>query len=74
MEELDEYYNSIFETYNSYCKYVIEEWQDGHINELEEADLLVNEQLKYTNGEYSRDVTYRLLTEQEFNKRFKTGI
>ncbi len=70
-EVWDNYYDSIFETYDSYCKYVMEEWEAGHINELEEGNLMIDEQVKYNNGEYSRDVTYRLLTEQEFNEKFK---
>ena len=64
-EVWDNYYDSIFETYNSYCKYVMEEWEDGHINELAEAGLIIESEL------INNTITSRLLTEQEFNERFK---
>lgn len=60
-----------FETYDSYCDYVVDAWKHGYINELEEDGLLMDEQVKYDNGELSRDINYRLFTEQEFNERFK---
>lgn len=59
-----------FETYEQYCDYVKEEWIGGHINELETDELIIDEQVRYSNGGLSRDITYRLLNEEEYNQRF----
>ena len=68
---MEELYDLLpFITYEEYCNYVREEWAWGHINELEEDGLLVDEQVRYSNGELSRDITYRLLTEEEYNQKF----
>lgn len=53
-----------FETYADYQWYVKEEWEDGYINELVEAGLIIESEM------INNTVTSRLLTEQEFNERF----
>jgi hypothetical protein len=59
-----------FKSYQDYTEYVELMWMEGYINELEEDELLIDEQVRYSNGELSRDITYRLLTEEEYNKKF----
>ena len=67
-EVWDNYYDSIFETYDSYCSYINEEWISGHINELEEGNLIVIDSII---EDPHKETQYRTLTEQEFNERFK---
>jgi thymidylate synthase len=50
------------DAYKNYSSYVIQEWEDGYINELEQDNLLV---------ESSKDV-YRRLTKEEFINKIKT--
>ena len=59
-----------FTSYEDYIDYVKWMWEEGYINELEEDELLIDEQARYSNGELSRDITYRLLTEEEYNQKF----
>ena len=61
-----------FNNYISYRQYVKEEWNDGYINELFADGYIV--EVEY-NGPYeceNRDIEYRMLTEDEFNKIFNT--
>lgn len=60
----------IFKSHQDYTEYVELMWMEGYINELEEDELLIDEQVRYSNGELSRDITYRLLTEEEYNQKF----
>jgi thymidylate synthase len=50
------------DAYKNYSSYVIQEWEDGYVNELEQDNLLV---------ESSKDV-YRRLTKEEFINKIKT--
>ena len=51
-----------FKTYDDYLKYVIEEWEMGHINELAEANLVIESEI------IDNSVTSRLLNKKEFKK------
>lgn len=65
-----EYYNfEDFKSYENYLKYVNDEWEDGFINELEEEGLIIVNILN--SDSLIESVSYRPLTEEEFNKRFK---
>ena len=57
-----------FKNYKEYKDYTLKVWQKGRIDELKEEGLLIDEPIKYENGENSRSIQYRFLSEEEFNK------
>lgn len=58
----------IFNNYEEYKKHVCEMWEEGYINELEMDELIIAENpLKF--GE-SKNINYRLMTEEEYNIKF----
>jgi hypothetical protein len=54
-----------FKNYEDYKQYVKEQWQDGFINELEQAGLIIES--KNTGSE----VDYRILSEIEYQTLIK---
>ena len=54
-----------FKDYISYKQYVKEEWEEGYINELTESGFIIE-----VPGCNNQDIQYRLLTEDEYNKKF----
>lgn len=52
------------EIYTQYTQYVEEEWESGHINELEESGFIIPNPEFIENG--IKTISYRLLTENEF--------
>lgn len=61
----------MFTNYNEYKQYVDEEWEQGGINELHEDGLIVEIEESYDYECESKQINYRKLTEDEFNRIFK---
>jgi ribA/ribD-fused uncharacterized protein len=62
-----------FTTYEEYKQYVIAEWNDGYLNELNEAGLITQSEV-YTNSEGVKSQDCSLLTEEIYNEKFNNGI